>query len=122
MLVASPLVALLFLPAPSPPTVAWHKSFNLQGRPEIQVVSNNADVRVYASDQKDIEAVLYTDKTIPADAVTGHESGNHVKLDVRVPHQGEAGFSHDPTVLQFLRSRFLWAAILTCTRQIDRSS
>ena len=105
MLVASTLVALLFLPAPSPPTVAWHKSFNLQGRPEIQVVSNNADVRVYASDQKDIEAVLYTDKTIPADAVTGdavtgHESGNHVKLDVRVPNQGEAGFSHDPTVLE----------------------
>jgi DUF4097 and DUF4098 domain-containing protein YvlB len=100
MLVASTLVALLFLPAPSPPTVAWHKSFNLQGRPEIQVVSNNADVRVYASDRKDIEAVLYADKAIPADTVSGHESGNRVTLDVRVPPQGEAGFNHHPPVLE----------------------
>jgi hypothetical protein len=36
-----------------PPTVAWHKSFNLKGRPEIQIGSNNVNVRVDASDRKD---------------------------------------------------------------------
>ena len=44
-------VALLSLAFPSPATVAWHKSFSLNGRPEIQVASNNVDVRVYASDR-----------------------------------------------------------------------
>ncbi len=85
-------VALLFLAFPSPATIAWHKSFSLQGRPEIQVASNNADVRVYASDRKDIEAVLYADRTISSDAVTDRKSENLVKLDVRLPSQWRAGF------------------------------
>jgi hypothetical protein len=57
-------VTLLSLAFPSPASVAWHKSFSLKGQPEIRVASSNADVRVYASDRKDIEAVLYTDRTI----------------------------------------------------------
>jgi hypothetical protein len=36
-----------------PRMVAWHKSFNLKGRPEIQIGSNNVNVRVDASDRKD---------------------------------------------------------------------
>jgi DUF4097 and DUF4098 domain-containing protein YvlB len=84
-------VALLSL-VPSPATVAWHKSFSLNGRPEVQVVSNNTNVRVYASDRKDIEAVLYADRTISSDAVTDRKTGNLVKLDVRLPSQWTAGF------------------------------
>jgi hypothetical protein len=41
-----------------PPTVAWHKSFNLKGRPEIQIASNNVNVRVDASDRKDSQGFL----------------------------------------------------------------
>jgi hypothetical protein len=85
-------VALLSLAFPSPATVAWHKSFSLNGRPEVQVASNNTDVRVYASDRKDIEAVLYADRTISSDAVTDRKSENLVKLDVRLPSQWRAGF------------------------------
>jgi DUF4097 and DUF4098 domain-containing protein YvlB len=85
-------VALLSLAVPSPATVAWHKSFSLKGRPEVQVDSNNTDVRVYASDRKDIEAVLYADRTISSDAVTDRKSENLVKLDVRLPSQWRAGF------------------------------
>jgi DUF4097 and DUF4098 domain-containing protein YvlB len=85
-------VALLSLALPSPATVAWHKSFSLNGRPEVQVVSNNADIRVYASNRKDIEAVLYADRTISSDAVTDRKSENLVKLDVRLPSQWRAGF------------------------------
>jgi DUF4097 and DUF4098 domain-containing protein YvlB len=84
-------VALLSL-VPSPATVAWHKSFSLKGRPEVQVASNNTDVRVYASDRKDIEAVLYADRTISSDAVTDRKVENLVKLDVRLPSQWRAGF------------------------------
>ena len=84
-------VALLSL-VPSPATVAWHKSFSLKGRPEIQVGSNNTDVRVYASDRKDVEAVLYADRTISSDAVTDRKSEHLVKLDVGLPSQWRAGF------------------------------
>jgi hypothetical protein len=50
-------VALLSL-AFRPPTVAWHKSFNLKSRPEIQIASNNVNGRVDASDQKDSQRFL----------------------------------------------------------------
>lgn len=86
-------VALLSLAFPSPAPVAWHRSFSLNGRPEIQVASNNADVRVYASDRKDIEAVLYADKTISSDAVTDRKADNLVKLDVRLPSRWRADFN-----------------------------
>ncbi len=51
-------VALLSLAFRPPPTVARHKSFNLKGRPEIQIASNNVNVRVYASDRKDSQGFL----------------------------------------------------------------
>jgi hypothetical protein len=93
-------VALLSLAFPSPATVAWHKSFSLKGRPEIQVSSNNIDVRVYASERKDIEAVLYADRTISSDAVTDRKLENLVKLDVRLPSQWRDGFRPDSAVLE----------------------
>jgi DUF4097 and DUF4098 domain-containing protein YvlB len=85
-------VALLSLAFPSPTTVAWHKSFSLNSRPEIQVASSNVDVRVYASVRKDIEAVLYANRTISSDTVKDRKSENLVKLDVRPPSQWRAGF------------------------------
>ena len=77
MFLPSALVALLSLTFPPPPTVAWNKSFTLTGRPEIRVASNNADVRVYAVDRKDIEAVLYIDKKVSSDtlSVADRQSG-----------------------------------------------
>src|SRR5882672_11763439 len=93
-------VALLSLAFLSPATVAWHKSFSLKGRPEIQVANNNTDVRVYASDRKDIEAVLYADRTISSDAVTDRQSGNHVELDVRVPNQWASSLSQRSVILE----------------------
>jgi DUF4097 and DUF4098 domain-containing protein YvlB len=89
-------VTLLSLAFPSPASVAWHKSFSLKGRPEIRVASSNADVRVYASDRKDIEAVLYTDRTISSDAITDRKAGNLLELDVRIPR---GGLSQDSTML-----------------------
>src|SRR6202035_583790 len=93
-------VALLSLVFPFPATVVWHKSFSLMGRPEIRVASSNADVRVYASDRNDVEAVLYTDRAISTDAVTDRESGKRLELNVKVPNQWEAGFSHGSAVLE----------------------
>ena len=94
MFLLSTLVALLSLSSPPSTAVAWHKNFSPMGRPEIRVASNNADVRVYASDREDIEALLYTDKKISPDAVgvTDRQSGNRVEIDVRVPNQWGAGF------------------------------
>jgi DUF4097 and DUF4098 domain-containing protein YvlB len=100
MFLLSTLVALLSLSSPSSPPIAWHKNFSPTGRPEIRVASNNADVRVYASDRKDIEAVLYTDRKISSDAVTGRQSGNRVELDVHVPNQWAAGLSQRSVILE----------------------
>ena len=94
------LVALLSLSPQSSSAVAWHKNFSSTGRPEIGVASNNADVRVYASDRKDIEAVLYTDNKISSDAVIGRQSGNRVELDVNVPNQWTTGFSQPSVILE----------------------
>jgi DUF4097 and DUF4098 domain-containing protein YvlB len=100
MLLPSTLVALLALSSPSSPAVAWHRNFSPAGRPEIRVASNNADVRVYASDRKDIEAVLYTDSKISPDAVTGRQSGNRVELDVNLPDQWTASLSQRSVILE----------------------
>jgi hypothetical protein len=100
MFLLSTLVALLSLSSPSSPAVAWHRNFSPTGRPEIRVASNNADVRVYASDRKDIEAVLYTDSKISSDAVTGRQSGNRVALDVNLPNQWAAGLSQRAVIFE----------------------
>jgi DUF4097 and DUF4098 domain-containing protein YvlB len=100
MFLLSTLVALLSLSSTSPPAVAWHKNFSPVERPEIQVASNNADVRVYASDRIDIEAVLYTDRKISSDAVTARQSGNRVELEVHVPNQWTGGFSQRSVILE----------------------
>jgi DUF4097 and DUF4098 domain-containing protein YvlB len=93
-------LALLGLAFPSPTKVVWHKGFSLTGRPEIRVASNNTDIRVYASDRKDIEAVLYADKAISSGTVVDHQSGNRVEVDARIPNQGESGFRHSSAVLE----------------------
>jgi DUF4097 and DUF4098 domain-containing protein YvlB len=100
MFLLSTLVALLSLSSPSSPPIAWHKNFSPTGRPEIRVASNNADVRVYASDRKEIEALLYTDRKISSDAVTDRQSGNRVELDVHVANQSMAGFSQRSVILE----------------------
>jgi hypothetical protein len=100
MFLLSTLVALLSLSSPSFPAIAWHRNFSPTGRPEIRLASNNADVRVYASDRKDIEAVLYTDSKISSDAVTDRQSGNRVELNVRVPNQWATSLSQRSVILE----------------------
>jgi DUF4097 and DUF4098 domain-containing protein YvlB len=90
-------VTLFSLAFPTPTPVAWQKSFSMKGRPQIRVASSNADVRVYTSDREDIEAVLYTDRTISSDAISDRKAGNLLELDVRIPR---GGFSQDSTVLE----------------------
>jgi DUF4097 and DUF4098 domain-containing protein YvlB len=100
MFLLSILVALLSLCSTSSPAVAWHKNFSPMERPEIRVASNNADVRVYASDRKDIEAVLYSDRKISSDAVTGRQAGNRVEVDVHLPNHWIGGFSQRSVILE----------------------
>ena len=40
------------------PTIAWHNSFNLKGRGEIQITSNNINVRIDASNQTHSQRLL----------------------------------------------------------------
>jgi DUF4097 and DUF4098 domain-containing protein YvlB len=102
MFLVSAVVVLFALASPSSSssTVAWKKTFTLTGQPQVRVASNNVDVRVFASDRKDIEAVLYTDRTISLGAVIDHESSNRVELEVKIPNQWDSSFNHKSAVLE----------------------
>ncbi len=102
MLLLGALFAGLSLSSPSSLSVAWQRSFQLTGRPEVRVATNNADVRVRASGRKDIEAIVYTDKRHAADVrgVTHRQSGNLVELDVQVTNQWRADFGQRSVVIE----------------------
>jgi len=74
----------------------WRKTFSLSGRPEISVDANDANLRVYAADRKDVEAVVITEgwKIGPGEVhVNDRQNGNKVELTVRTPHSVHFGFS-----------------------------
>ncbi|HET7206000.1 MAG TPA: DUF4097 family beta strand repeat-containing protein [Terriglobales bacterium] len=66
----------------------WRKTFSVTEKPELRVNANDADIHVYASDRKDIEAVVTThnDKIGPnAVRINDHQSGNRIDIDIHVP-------------------------------------
>ena len=72
----------------------WRKTFALTGKSDIQVDTNDAEIRVNSAERKDIEALVITVgyKIGPDDVrVSDRQSGNHLELDVRTP-SGHFGF------------------------------
>jgi DUF4097 and DUF4098 domain-containing protein YvlB len=69
----------------------WSKTFTLSGRPDLRVDSNDGAVNIRTWDRKEIEARVYTEgwKIAPGEVtVTDHQTGDHVELEVRIPHHG----------------------------------
>ena len=67
----------------------WSRTFQISGRPELHVNTNDGSVTVRTWDRKEIEARVTTVRwKIPADVqVVEHQSGNRVELEVRMPHR-----------------------------------
>lgn len=95
------LLASLLRASVSLPPVTWHKSFNLNGQPRIQVSNDNVDIRLYASNRKDVEAILYADTQISSDVrITDHQYGNLLELGVRVPGNWSTRFGGRAPILE----------------------
>jgi len=66
----------------------WSKTFPISGRPDLRVNANDGSVTVRTWDRKEIEARVTTVRwKIPSDVqVVEHQSGDHVELEIRMPH------------------------------------
>ena len=67
----------------------WRKTYSVSAKPEVRVDTNDADIRVYTADRKDIEAVVTTNGyKIGASAVniSDHQMGDRVEINIHVPN------------------------------------
>ena len=66
----------------------WSKTFQISGKPDLRVNVNDGSVSVRSWDRKEIEARVTTVHwRIPAEVqVVDRQSGDHVELEVRMPH------------------------------------
>jgi len=66
----------------------WSKTFPISGKPELRVNTNDGSVTIRTWDRKEIEARVTTVRwKIPSDVqVIEHQTGDHVDLEVRMPH------------------------------------
>src|ERR1700730_5287291 len=66
----------------------WSKTFQISGRPELRVNTNDGSVTIRTWDRKEIEARVTTVRwKIPSEVqVIEHQTGDHVDLEVRMPH------------------------------------
>jgi DUF4097 and DUF4098 domain-containing protein YvlB len=67
----------------------WNKTYSVSGKPEIRVDANDADIRVYASDTKDIEALLTTRGYKIGSggvSISERQTGNRIEISVHVPN------------------------------------
>jgi len=69
----------------------WSKTFTVAGKPDLRVDSNDGAVNIRTWDRKEIEARVYTEgwKIAPGEVtISDHQTGDHVELEVRIPHHG----------------------------------
>jgi DUF4097 and DUF4098 domain-containing protein YvlB len=67
----------------------WSKTFPISGRPDLRVNVNDGSVTVRTWDRKEIEARVTTVRwRIPTEVqVVDHQSGDHIELEVHMPHR-----------------------------------
>ncbi len=67
----------------------WSKSYQVSGRPDLRVSTDDGDVTIIGSDQKRIDAHVTTEgyKIGPSDLrVEESQNGDHVVISVKMPH------------------------------------
>jgi DUF4097 and DUF4098 domain-containing protein YvlB len=66
----------------------WRKTYSLSDKPEIRVETNDADIRISATDRKDIEAVVTANGYKIGSggvSISDHQTGDRVEINVHVP-------------------------------------
>jgi hypothetical protein len=67
----------------------WSKTYTINGRANLRVGTDDGDVSIVSSDQKQIDAHVTTEgyKIAPGEVrIEEHQEGDHVTLDVKLPH------------------------------------
>jgi DUF4097 and DUF4098 domain-containing protein YvlB len=67
----------------------WRKTYSVSAKPEIRVDANDADIRVYTADRKDIEAVVTTNGYKIGSggvSISDHQTGDRVEINIHVPN------------------------------------
>ena len=67
----------------------WSKTYTVTGKPELQIETSDANIRVTTWDQNTIEAKVITSRYKIGEGgirVEEHQTGDSVEIDVRYPH------------------------------------
>jgi phage baseplate assembly protein gpV len=89
----------------------WTKTYTLNGRPDLKVVTSDAAVRVSTWNRNTIEARVTTEGYKIGDngiRITEHQTGNTVELEVRYPHEHvnfSFGWNHHRVEIAILMPR-----------------
>jgi DUF4097 and DUF4098 domain-containing protein YvlB len=69
----------------------WSKTYNISGRPDLQVETSDANIRVDTWNQKTIEATVISTRYKIGEGglqIEEHQNGDTVEIAVRYPHHG----------------------------------
>src|ERR1700746_4186382 len=67
----------------------WSKTYTVTGKPELQIETSDANIRVTTWDQNTIEAKVITNRYKIGEGgirVEEHQTGNSVEIEVHYPH------------------------------------
>ncbi|HZC21697.1 MAG TPA: hypothetical protein VE866_00025, partial [Candidatus Binatia bacterium] len=67
----------------------WSKTYQLTGKPDLQIETSDANIRVTTWDQSTIEAKVVTTRYKIGEGgirVEEHQAGNAVQIEVHYPH------------------------------------
>ena len=90
MRIAWMILGLCLALAPFACAEQWSKTFSLTARPDLRVVTSDANIRVDTWEQSTIEARVTTEGWKIGEGgvrVTDHQNGDSIELEVRLPHQ-----------------------------------
>ncbi len=81
-------LALVSLAAAAPARAdEWSKKYSVSGKADVRIATNDGNVEILSSDQKEVEArVITSGWQIPKDVrVTESQTGDHITVEARVP-------------------------------------
>lgn len=67
----------------------WRKTYSTSAKPDIRVDANDADIRVYSADRKDVEAVVTSNGYKIGSggvSISDHQSGDTIEISIHVPN------------------------------------
>lgn len=82
-------LALVSLAAAAPARAdEWSKKYSVTGKPDVRINTNDGNIEILSSDQKEVDArVITSGWQIPKEVrVSESQNGDHIVIEARVPH------------------------------------